>query len=110
MFLSQAVADLQLLLAGVTTPERARDLVRDALTRSGLTREPRISEAELRQLLAAIAAEGGVAQEVAEQLAMRPALDKALTDTIEAASSGSEAASAGLADSKPGFSPGRSAV
>jgi hypothetical protein len=69
MFLSQAVADLQILLAGVTTPEHARDMVHDALERSGLSREPRVTEAELRQLLAAIAA-----------------------------------------DSKPGISPGRSAV
>jgi hypothetical protein len=51
MFLSQAVADLPLLLAGVTTPEHARNMVHDALKRSGLSREPRVTEAELRQLL-----------------------------------------------------------
>lgn len=126
MFLSQAVADLQLLLAGVTTPEHARDMVHDALKRSGLSREPLVTEAELRQLLAAIAAEGGVVTEIAEQLAMRPGLDDAITSTIEAATgqaaTGDMAATtqastdaaiggaADAADSKPGISPGRSAV
>lgn len=126
MFLSQAVADLQLLLAGVTTPEHARDMVHDALKRSGLSREPLVTEAELRQLLAAIAAEGGVVTEVAEQLAMRPGLDDAITSTIQAAAgdgatgdmaattqASTDAAIGGAtdaADSKPGISPGRSAV
>ena len=89
------------------------------------------TEAELRQLLAAIAAEGGVVEEIAEQLAMRPALDDAITSTIQAATgdaaTGDAAAldgaaitpastdaaiggAADAADSKPGISPGRSAV
>ncbi len=121
MFLSQAVADLQILLAGVTTPEHARDMVHDALERSGLSREPSVTEAELRQLLAAIAAEGGIVTEIAEQLAMRPALGDAIASTIDAATGGmaasisasTDAAIGGAtnaADSKPGISPGRSAV
>lgn len=70
MLKAQAVADLALMLTQVTSPDRAQDAIRRALRSSGLTNATRISDADMHELLAALAAEGGPIQDLAVQIAI----------------------------------------
>ena len=68
---SQAVADLSFQLAGVTTTDLAQQAIRRAMRVTGLTHATQISEGDMNSLLQALAAEGGVVQQLAEQLAIQ---------------------------------------
>ena len=70
MLKSQAVADLAILLSGVTTTSRASLAISRALRLTGLADAPTIDERDLQRLLVALAAEGGPIEEVAIQIAM----------------------------------------
>ena len=70
MHKAQAVADLTLRLARVTTTEHARTALERALRSTGLTHAMTIRDTDLEALLQALAAEGGAIQSIAEQIAM----------------------------------------
>ncbi len=70
MHKAQAVADLSLELAGVTSAERALEIINRALRVTGLRHAITIDEADMQRLLVAIAAEGGPIQQMAEQIAI----------------------------------------
>ena len=73
MHKAQAVADLSLELASVTGTERALEIINRALRATGLTHATTISDAEMQNLLMAVAAEGGPIQQLAEQIAIHGA-------------------------------------
>ena len=70
MHKAQAIADLSFELASVTSTERALDIINRALRMTGLASATMIDDAQMNQLLTAIAIEGGAIQEIAEQLAV----------------------------------------
>jgi len=70
MLKAQAVADLALMMTQVTSPDRAQEAIRRAIRSAGLTNATRVSEADMHELLAALAAEGGPIQELAVQIAI----------------------------------------
>lgn len=70
MLKAQAVADLALMMTQVTSPDRAQEAIRRAIRSAGLTNAVRVSEADMHELLAALAAEGGPIQELAVQIAI----------------------------------------
>jgi len=70
MLKAQAVADLALMLTQVTAPDRAQDAIRRALRSSGLSNATHITDADMHELLAALAAEGGPIQDLAVQIAI----------------------------------------
>ncbi len=67
---SQAIADLALQLAQATTPENALTMIQRALRMSGLTHVNSLTDADMNELLSALAAEGGMIQNIAEQIAV----------------------------------------
>ena len=67
---SQAVADLTVQLSGVTTIERTQEIIQRALRATGLTNAIIVDESQMNELLQVIAGEGGVIQELAEQIAV----------------------------------------
>ncbi len=67
---SQAIADLSIQLAQVTTADNALALIRRALRVTGLTNVNTLTDADMTSLLQALAAEGGAIQEIAEQIAV----------------------------------------
>lgn len=67
----QAIADLSVQLTTVTTVERAQEIIQRALRATGLSNSPIIDEAGMDSLLQAIAAEGGIIQELAERIAIQ---------------------------------------
>ncbi len=67
---SQAVADLTVQLAGVTTIERTQEIIQRALRATGLTNAIIVDDSQMNELLQVIAGEGGVIQELAEQIAV----------------------------------------
>ena len=70
MLKAQAVADLALMLTQVTSPDRAQDAIRRALRSTGLTNATHVSDTDMHELLAALAAEGGPVQDLAVQIAI----------------------------------------
>jgi hypothetical protein len=70
MHKAQAIADLSLELASVTSAERAIEIINRALRATGLRHATTIDEADMQRLLVAIAAEGGPIQQMAEQIAI----------------------------------------
>ena len=70
MHKAQAVADLALELASVTSTERALEIINRALRATGLRHATTIDEADMQRLLIAVAAEGGPIQQMAEQIAI----------------------------------------
>jgi hypothetical protein len=70
MLKTQAVAELEAMLMRVTSADRARDAVRRAVRSSGLTHATRLSNNDLHELLAALAAEGGPIQDLAVEIAI----------------------------------------
>ncbi len=67
---SQVMADLTIQLAAVTSVENAISIVSRALRVTGLTNAPLLNENDITHLLEAIAAEGGLPQSVAQQIAI----------------------------------------
>lgn len=70
MLMSQAIADLAILLSMVTGAERAREAIDRALRDTGLGRAQTISDGELELLLDSIAGEGGTLEQFARKIAM----------------------------------------
>jgi len=70
MHRSQAIADLAVSLSAVTAVETAMRSIRRALRVTGLEHAQLLDERDMHRLLAAIAAEGGVLQSIAEQIAI----------------------------------------
>ena len=70
MFTSQAVADLALMLTGVTTAEHADRAIKQALRSAGLLDTPTMDEADMNRLLVALAAQGGLIEQLAVQIAV----------------------------------------
>jgi hypothetical protein len=70
MLKAQAVADLALMLTQVTAPDRAQDAIRRALRSSGLSNATHITDTDMHEMLAALAAEGGPIQDLAVQIAI----------------------------------------
>ncbi len=70
MLKAQAIADLALMMTQVTSPDRAQEAIRRAIRSAGLSNATRVSEADMHELLAALAAEGGPIQELAVQMAI----------------------------------------
>ena len=70
MLKAQAVADLALMMTQVTSPDRAQEAIRRAIRSAGLTNATHVSEADMHEMLAALAAEGGPIQELAVQIAI----------------------------------------
>jgi hypothetical protein len=66
---SQVMADLTIQLSAVTPVENAINVVRRALRVTGLTNTPILNEADVNHLLQAIAAEGGLLESIAQQIA-----------------------------------------
>ena len=66
---SQAIADLSLALSRVTTADQSATLIRRALRVTGLTNASTISPLDMDALLEALAAEGGIVQALAEDIA-----------------------------------------
>jgi hypothetical protein len=66
----QAIADLELELSEVTSIERAQQIIQRALRVTGLTNSPMIGSRDMEALLQAIAAEGGIIQQLAEEIAI----------------------------------------
>jgi hypothetical protein len=71
MLKSQIVADLTLLLSGVTSVDRASAALQRAARRAGLSHAVTMDEGDLHHLLAALAAEGGPIQDIALQVAVQ---------------------------------------
>jgi hypothetical protein len=67
---SQAIADLAIQLSEVTTAENALTMIQRALRMSGLTHVNSLTDADMNELLSALAAEGGLIQNIAEQIAI----------------------------------------
>ena len=67
---AQAIADLSMQLTQVTTPDTAAQLIQRALRLTGLTYVNTLTSADMNSLLSALAAEGGMIQSVAEQIAV----------------------------------------
>ncbi|MEZ4501270.1 MAG: hypothetical protein R3C39_01445 [Dehalococcoidia bacterium] len=67
---AQVIADLALQLSEVTSVERTAEIVRRALRSTGLSNATLLDEGDVRELLTAIAAEGGLVQQLAEQIAI----------------------------------------
>jgi hypothetical protein len=67
---AQVVADLALQLSEVTSVERTAEIVRRALRSTGLSNATLLDERDVHDLLQAIAAEGGLVQQLAEQIAV----------------------------------------
>lgn len=70
MLKAQAIADLAIMLTGITSTDRAQEAIQRALRSTGLTHATKVDSDEFQQLLAALAAEGGPIQELAERIAM----------------------------------------
>ena len=70
MFKSQAVADLAVMLSGVTSMDVVETAITRALRASGLADASTIDDSELLRLLAALAAEGGPMEQIAVQVAV----------------------------------------
>ncbi len=71
MLKTQAIADLAIMLSGVTSTDRARMTIQRALASTGLMQAQTLDQGDLRRLLMAIAAEGGAMEEVARQIAVQ---------------------------------------
>lgn len=67
---SQVMADLTYQLSAVTPVENAINTVRRALRVTGLTNTPILNEVDVNHLLQAIAAEGGLLESIAQQIAV----------------------------------------
>ena len=83
MHKAQAVADLSLELASVTSAERALEIINRALRSTGLRHATQIDEADMQRLLVAVAAEGGPIQLMAEQIAINGIAPEADADTTD---------------------------
>ncbi|MBM3140382.1 MAG: hypothetical protein FJZ92_09265 [Chloroflexi bacterium] len=70
MLKTQGIADLAIMLSAVTTTDRARAAIQRALSSTGLTRAQTLSETDVQRLLTALAAQGGVIEEIATQIAI----------------------------------------
>ncbi|HJM88187.1 MAG TPA: hypothetical protein QF624_01010 [Dehalococcoidia bacterium] len=81
----QAIADLSLELTTVTTIERAHEIIQKALRATGLSKSPVITDDNMDSLLQVIAAEGGLIQELAEQIATDGITQTALPTDQDAA-------------------------
>lgn len=66
---SQVMADLLIELNALTSLDRAVDVVERALRSTGLTNATTLDERELQDLLAAVASEGGLIEQLARQIA-----------------------------------------
>ena len=66
---SQLMADLTIQLSAATSVENAINTVRRALRVTGLTNTPLLNETDVTHLLQAIAAEGGLLESIAQQIA-----------------------------------------
>ncbi len=67
---SQVMADLAIQLSAVTPVENAINTVRRALRVTGLTNTTVLNETDVNHLLQAIAAEGGILESIAQQIAV----------------------------------------
>ena len=67
---SQAIAGLAAQLAEVTTTEHAYSMLQRALRLAGLTHVTSLTNADMTELLSALASEGGLAQSIAERIAI----------------------------------------
>lgn len=70
MLMSQAIADLAILLSMVTGADRAREAIDRALRETGLSRAQTVNDDEIEMLLSAIAADGGPIEQFARQIAI----------------------------------------
>ncbi|MFA7248055.1 MAG: hypothetical protein WC273_00300 [Dehalococcoidia bacterium] len=70
MFTSQAVADLALMLSGVTTVDVADRAIKQALRTTGLLSAPTVDQDDIARLLVALAAQGGPIEEMAVEMAI----------------------------------------
>ena len=70
MRINEAIAELTLLLSCVTSEDRAGDAVRRALRSTGLAGRRNLDGADMQRLLAALAGEGGVIEQLAIQIAI----------------------------------------
>ena len=70
MFKSQAVADLAVMLSGVTSIDAAETAITRALRASGLAEASTIDDSELLRLLAALAVQGGPMEQIAVWVAV----------------------------------------
>ena len=77
MLKTQAIADLAIMLSGVTSTDRARMAIQRALNATGLTQAQTLDQVDLRRLLMAITAEGGAIEEIARQIAVQGLDDNA---------------------------------
>ncbi|MDA0366182.1 MAG: hypothetical protein O3B31_11195 [Chloroflexi bacterium] len=68
--MSQAIADLAILLSMVTGADRAREAIDRALRETGLSHARTISDDDLELLLTSITADGGPLEQFARQIAM----------------------------------------
>lgn len=67
---SQVVADLAIQLAEVTSIERTGEILQRALRATGLTNATLFNDQDIQVLLQAVAAEGGLVQQLAEDIAV----------------------------------------
>jgi hypothetical protein len=72
---SQVMADLAIQLSAVTPVENAINTVRRALRVTGLTNTPILNAVDVNHLLQAIAAEGGMLESIAQQIATNGVID-----------------------------------
>ena len=77
MLKTQAIADLAIMLSGVTSTDRARMTIQRALHSTGLTQAQTLDQLDLQRLLMAIATEGGAIEEIARQIAVQGLDDNA---------------------------------
>jgi hypothetical protein len=77
MLKTQAIADLAMMLSGVTSTDRARMAIQRALNSTGLMQAHTLDQLDLQRLLMAIAAEGGAIEEIARQIAVQGLDDNA---------------------------------
>lgn len=66
---SQVMADLAIQLSAVTPVENAINTLRRAFRVTGLTHTPLLNESDVMHILEAIAAEGGMLESIAQQIA-----------------------------------------
>lgn len=82
MLKTQAIANLSVSLAGVTTTDRARMAIQRALAITGLTRARSLQDRDVQRLLTALAEEGGAIESVARKLAIQGLADSAASETM----------------------------
>jgi hypothetical protein len=80
MLKTQAIADLAMMLTAVTSTDRARIAIQQALTTTGLAQAQTLDQTDMLRLLTALAAEGGVIEQLARSIAIQGLGDDASLD------------------------------